>query len=274
MRLAVWLVAGAVIAGAPGMAEAKTQLPAGSVSAKKPKPLPNPERVVARTKLPASPPLPIPRPDDIEKPSATADASARPPDIDVAALAACMKDLDERGGEAKPLTLAETDADGPTAACFIPGPVSFTRVHQKDGPDIKLESAVPVRGTLALELASWIRDDLTAIAKSHGTGVAELISVGGYACRTRNHQSDAPVSEHASGNAFDVQSIKFTDGKVIELTKFDAATKDIRAEIQKSACARFLTVLGPGADASHDNHVHLDMRKRKADFRICQWNLE
>ena len=101
------------------------------------------------------------------------------------------------------------------------------------------------RCTLALELTAWIRDDLTAIGKRHDTGVAEVTGVGGYACRTRNHQSDAPVSEHASGNAFDLQSIKFTDGKVIELTMFDAAVKEIRAEIQKSACARFLTVLGP-----------------------------
>lgn len=269
----MWVLVCVVMVASPQMVDAKTKPTSKTSSLNAPKPMPNPKRVAGKTQMPASPPLPIPRPDDIEKPSATADAAARPDDISPAEFAACLKDIEERGGEASAQAQVEPE-QGPTAACFTPGAVNFTKVHQEDGPDIKLESAVTIRCTLALELTAWIRDDLTAIAKRHDTGVAEVTGVGGYACRTRNHQSDAPVSEHASGNAFDLQSIKFTDGRVIELTKFDAATKDIRSEIQKSACARFLTVLGPGADASHDNHVHLDMRRRLNDFRICQWNLE
>jgi hypothetical protein len=31
-------------------------------------------------------------------------------------------------------------------------------------------------------------------------------------------------------------------------------------------------VLGNGADAHHDSHVHLDLLERKNHYRICQWD--
>ncbi|MFD2843675.1 extensin family protein [Paracoccus cavernae] len=29
-------------------------------------------------------------------------------------------------------------------------------------------------------------------------------------------------------------------------------------------------MLGPGTNAAHDNHLHLDIKARKGGFRICQ----
>jgi hypothetical protein len=159
-------------------------------------------------------------------------------------------------------------------ACAIPDPVTFERLRLADGSAVTLDSSVTVRCTLALELASWIRDDLSAIATRHGAGLAQVTGVGGHACRMRNGQSDAPVSEHASGNAFDLRAIKLSDGRVIELTRADAATKTLREEVRKTACARFLTALGPGSDSSHADHLHVDMRQRPRGFRLCQWEVE
>ena len=39
------------------------------------------------------------------------------------------------------------------------------------------------------------------------------------------------------------------------------------------ACARFTTVLGPGSDGYHEDHIHLDLAERSHGYRICQWNV-
>ena len=49
--------------------------------------------------------------------------------------------------------------------------------------------------------------------------------------------------------------------------------KSLREKLRQSACARFSTVLGNGADAYHDSHVHLDLIERSNHYRICQWDV-
>jgi hypothetical protein len=43
------------------------------------------------------------------------------------------------------------------------------------------------------------------------------------------------------------------------------------AEMRVSACKRFTTVLAPGADKAHANHLHVDLAKRRGGYRMCQW---
>lgn len=243
----------------PGNAPPAAKLGPGPVV---PRPIPKP----------AIPPLPPPRPPEPPAPSSDAGAPEAPA-VDAAALAACLKDLDARGGEATPVEPPD-DASAAIADCAIPGPVRFARVRLPGGSAVTFDSAVTVRCTLALELADWIRDDLSAIATRHGSALAQLAGVGGHACRMRNNQADTPISEHASGNAFDLRAVKLADGRVIELAHADAATKALREEVRESACARFPTVLGPGADSSHVDHLHVDMRQRRGGFRLCQWTVE
>jgi hypothetical protein len=40
--------------------------------------------------------------------------------------------------------------------------------------------------------------------------------------------------------------------------------------VRSRACDFFRTVLGPGSDAAHANHLHLDERQRNAGHRLCQ----
>ena len=40
-----------------------------------------------------------------------------------------------------------------------------------------------------------------------------------------------------------------------------------------SACTRFSTVLGPGSDWYHEDHIHLDLMERRNNYRICQWDV-
>src|SRR3712207_7448047 len=38
-----------------------------------------------------------------------------------------------------------------------------------------------------------------------------------------------------------------------------------QSAIQKAACPIFNTVLGPGSDAAHGDHLHLDLRERRSE---------
>ncbi len=42
--------------------------------------------------------------------------------------------------------------------------------------------------------------------------------------------------------------------------------------LRKSACEYFTTVLGPGANAAHEKHLHFDLAKRgkTGTYRICE----
>ena len=85
-------------------------------------------------------------------------------------------------------------------------------------------------------------------------------------CRAR------AISEHGTGNALDLRALVLTNGKTVVLTDA-AADKALRSALATSACARFSTVLGPGSDLSHEDHIHLDLIERRSGSRICQWNV-
>jgi hypothetical protein len=50
--------------------------------------------------------------------------------------------------------------------------------------------------------------------------------------------------------------------------------RDFRERMKKSACDRFSTVLGPGSDGYHEDHVHVDLQeRRRGRFAMCQWDV-
>jgi hypothetical protein len=49
--------------------------------------------------------------------------------------------------------------------------------------------------------------------------------------------------------------------------------KNFREGLRQATCARFSTVLGPGSDGEHENHIHVDMIERRNGYRICQWDV-
>jgi hypothetical protein len=215
------------------------------------------------------PPHPSPpaRPHDLAMAPSSA-PELGPDGADRVAGAACLRTLRARGAD-----LAPVPASGAQGDCAIPVPVGFKGLSRPDGSTVLLDSPVTIRCTLALELASWL-EELLRIAERHGAGVARLTGVGGHACRSRNAQAGAPVSEHASGNAFDLRALTLKGGRVLELNQAEPGSKALREEIRKSVCERFRTVLGAGSDSFHADHLHLDMRERPRGARLCQWLIE
>lgn len=220
----------------------------------------------AAARLPRDPPLPPPRPREPEaaqSPAPQAETNAP------AQETGCLQTLRERGVE---FTAVQGKPNG--GACSITEPVAFKSVKLEGGRLIVLDAAVTLRCEFAGALALWIRDDLAPAVERHGMRLKGLSGVGGQECRGRNGQSGAPVSEHATGNAFDLRRLTIEGGAPVELMSAPAAhTRALREEIRASACARFPTVLGSGADAFHEDHLHIDLRERRGGYRLCQWDV-
>jgi hypothetical protein len=128
-------------------------------------------------------------------------------------------------------------------------------------------SAAPSRGG-----RDWIRTDMAPLARNFGSTISELDNFDSFECRGRNRVAGALLSEHGRANALDVRAFKLANGRSISLTD-RTVPRELRENVLHSACARFATVLGPGSDWYHEDHIHLDLMERRNNYRICQWNV-
>lgn len=134
-------------------------------------------------------------------------------------------------------------------------------------PDRKVPLTCPMIAGYHL----WLRESVLPLARKYfGQNVKTVETFGSYACRNRNGQSNAPISEHASANALDVSGFLLADGRRIRIHRDwnsgDSATRTFLRDVHRSACRYFSIVLGPEADAFHKDHFHLDM----GHWRKCQ----
>ena len=129
-----------------------------------------------------------------------------------------------------------------------------------------------LRCTMAEEVARWLREDVAPAVLKLGAPLHGLDEAGSYECRGFNRVVGATLSQHGSANALDVRALRLVDGRVIGLTDVGIA-KDWREGLRTSACARFTTVLGPGSDSYHEEHIHLDLAERHGGYRLCQWDV-
>jgi hypothetical protein len=125
---------------------------------------------------------------------------------------------------------------------------------------------------MAEAVAQWIANDVAPTIAASGASLRTIENLDSFDCRPRNGVTGAQVSEHGRANALDVRALKLANGEVIALNNAGVA-KSLREKLRDSACARFSTVLGNGADAHHETHVHVDLMERGTHHRICQWDV-
>jgi hypothetical protein len=230
--------------------------------------------------LPASVPLPKPRPANAPaiEPDKPAVAKQSPPEADKPAAA-------EQAAPAAPppsaCRLALTDAiaiapsipdiHGP-GGCGGEDLVRLQAVVLPDNKRVALKPAAILRCAMASAVADWIRTDMAPLAASLGSVLSDLDNFDSFECRGRNRVAGAPLSEHGRANALDVRALKLADGQSISLTD-RTVSRELRESVLHSACARFSTVLGPGSDWYHEDHIHLDLMERHNNYKICQWNV-
>jgi hypothetical protein len=163
------------------------------------------------------------------------------------------------------------DIKGP-GGCGGQDLVRLEAVVLPDKRKVTVKPAAILRCKMATAIADWIRTDMVPIATKLGSTVSDLDNFDSFECRGRNRVAGALLSEHGKANALDVRAIKLANGKSINLTDRTVA-REVRESVLHSACARFSTVLGPGSDWYHEDHIHLDVSERRSNYRICQWNV-
>ena len=117
----------------------------------------------------------------------------------------------------------------------------------------------------ANSLNSWVANSVQPAAREiYGQPVVAFKVAASYACRARNNVSGAKLSEHGHGNAVDIASFTLANGReVVVLTGYYGNAQDQRflRTVRAQACGIFHTVLGPGSDFYHRDHIHLDMQR-------------
>ena len=190
---------------------------------------------------------------------------------------ACIAEL-AKVARMESATSPETDDEG----CVIPTPVKVEAFTYRDR-EVKLSGAPVLHCPFALAFARWTRDVAAPLAEGElDRKLVELGTGNGFQCRRRNRAKTGKLSEHAFGNAIDIVTFRF-DGEGDE-ARFDVQPyEDMSAEevgyldaVRKSACGYFTTILGPGSNAAHADHLHFDLgrqykdgEKRDNPYRIC-----
>src|SRR5208283_5783980 len=103
--------------------------------------------------------------------------------------------------------------------------------------------------------------------------VVEIKQISAYSCRGMNGDPNAHISEHAFGNALDIAEFTLADGHRISVQygwRGSADEQGFLHDVQFAACREFTTVLAPGANVYHYNHIHVDLMRRSSGRRICE----
>lgn len=186
---------------------------------------------------------------------------------DPAALQACLGALKEIGAEFKQLEPIRDAEQG----CGIEAPVELSVVL----PGIKLEPSGTMRCETALALSRWTKEMMLpaaalALPEKKVTAIANAST---YICRNRNSAENGKISEHAKGNAVDISTISFDKGEPLVMKpRVEDGTPEgaFQRTITAAACLFFRTVLSPGSDATHQDHLHLDVLERKGSYLYCR----
>ena len=187
-----------------------------------------------------------------------------------AEFAACRLALSMLGSR---YTVEPPVTDPDDRNCGIARPLRVTHVLA----DVALSGNPVMRCDTARALGLWTRDFLLpATALMPGAPRLAALETGpAYTCRDRvgTGAVDPKPSEHGFGNAIDVTGFRLAGAEPMPVAPRggdgDSAESFQRAA-RATACLLFSTVLGPGSNAAHDDHLHLDVARRGGGWRLCE----
>jgi hypothetical protein len=133
---------------------------------------------------------------------------------------------------------------------------------------VKLSTPADIDCTTAKALKAWVTGGAIPAVGKRGGGLSTLQVAASYACRGRNNQKGAKISEHGKGHAIDISGLVLANGTSVSVLKgwgSDAHGKAL-ASMRKSACGPFTTVLGPGSDRFHSDHLHFDTARGRGPY--------
>ena len=225
------------------------------------------------------PPLPRPRPDDLGETEAAEPAEERP-----------APDFESEAGAAEPTApnAADEDKSVPTdrvyqSACpallsgLVVGemldPIEDGMCGERspllvnavriNGREIALSSPVTTSCEMAGAFADWVGEVDRYATAALDAPLASVTTGTSFFCRNRNGAETGFLSEHGFANALDITGFVLGDGREIDVKANWMPASGIEGRLLRqahgAACGRFTTVLGPEANAEHEDHLHLDL---------------
>jgi hypothetical protein len=255
-----WLPALLVLASLSGTLAEARQSPI-------PKPQPKPD-IKSLEKAPAGPRLAVPVP--VAKPGTLKDLPHGIVSLAVVPndeYAACLQDLEAVGAEfARPFHVA---VDG----CTLEGAVSLISVPTTSGR-VSLPGHPIMLCPFAVKFTRWLNEvGAPIVIQRLGSPLTAIQTGSGFVCRNRVGGSISKISEHARGNALDLMSFDLKNKHRITVEEMPKGTSSVALSgLRTSACGYFTTVLGPGSNAAHKNHLHFDLGQhgKSGKYRICE----
>ncbi len=161
-------------------------------------------------------------------------------------------------------------------------PVSqpLPRLGPAQGNPVAAVGPVAVRpaATLACPIVSvldrWLADSVQPAAQRwFGARVVEIKQISAYSCRGMNGNASAHISEHAFGNALDIAAFTLADGRRITVKDGWHGMPEEQGflrDVEAAACQQFNTVLAPGSNVYHYDHIHVDLMRRASRRIVCE----
>jgi Extensin-like protein C-terminus len=153
------------------------------------------------------------------------------------------------------------------------GPERAPMVTGAVGP-VEVKPVATLACPLVSALDQWISSAVQPAAlRWFRQPVVEIKQISAYSCRGMNGNPYAHISEHAFGNALDIAEFTLADGRKISVQYGWRGTPEEQGflhDVQSAACQDFTTVLAPGANVYHYNHIHVDLMRRSAGRHVCE----
>jgi hypothetical protein len=270
MLAATPLAAQDLLAPLEDLVEQLSPQPAPRTAPQPVQPEPAPEPEAEETPEADPPPLPRPRPEEAEpieaeepepesepepvaaEPEPRPQASDEPDRIYQTACPALLRGL----------VVGEMLPPIEEGICGERSPLLVTAVLV-NGREIGLSSPLTTNCQMAGAFADWVGEVDAFTSAALDSPVATVETGTSMMCRDRVGGGEDFVSEHGFANAVDVIGFGLEDGTnfSVEADWLPASAPGGRLlrQAHGAACGRFTTVLGPEANADHEDHLHLDL---------------
>jgi len=226
-----------------------------------------------------TPPLPPRRP--AEAPAPAVPAAAQPeapppvkadPEPTAQAVDTCLPNLKAAGFDVEPAEPPQVSNE----LCRIEVPVRLKAVPvpTKNETVVRLTQQPILACRFADLFGHWLGDLVAPLVVGiKGAGLKAVHTGPGFECRNRNRSATGKLSAHAEGLAIDIAGFELANGSTLRIgSEAGAAPDPALAALRTAACGWFTTILGPGSDEAHKDHLHVDIQQHGSSgrYRICQ----
>jgi hypothetical protein len=184
----------------------------------------------------------------------------------------CLNELKAAGFDIETVEQPSNSND----RCRIEAPVRLKAapVPSRSGSTVRLTDEPVLACRFAGQFGHWIGDLVAPLVAGMKEAELKAVRTGlGFECRNRNRAAAGKLSAHAEGLAIDIAGFEFANGSTLRI-KLEAgsAPDPTLAALRSAACGWFTTILGPGADDAHHDHLHVDIERHGSSdrYRICQ----